>query len=185
MVIKEVSIIIKSEAREREKKHEPRFRSPSPPHHQDPPPLLPSPLPPPPPLLLHSLRRNPHPHRRRPPYPDDRDGPGNGTRDAIVTVKSGRDDDGEEGHEAKVADAHHEHIKVMRLRGSLDPPSSQQGTTDAWKQWGLSGFVQRSVFFKLIVKLNVWEKDRVHYFLSTMPYTKMRSCESNRMVRLR
>ncbi|CAN6879961.1 unnamed protein product [Brassica oleracea] len=44
-------------------------------------------------------------------YPDDRDGPGNGTRDAIVTVKSGRDDDGEEGHEAKVADAHHEHIK--------------------------------------------------------------------------
>ncbi|KAF8051262.1 hypothetical protein N665_1756s0003 [Sinapis alba] len=47
-------------------------------------------------------------------YPDDRDGPapGNGAREAIVTVKSGRDDDDEdEEHEAKIASAHHEHIK--------------------------------------------------------------------------
>ncbi|KAF2589601.1 hypothetical protein F2Q70_00039744 [Brassica cretica] len=48
-------------------------------------------------------------------FPDDRDGcpaasaPG-GTKEAIVTVKSGRD---EEEHEAKIAaaSAHHEHIK--------------------------------------------------------------------------
>ncbi|KAG2245365.1 hypothetical protein Bca4012_022987 [Brassica carinata] len=58
-------------------------------------------------------------------YPDDRDGPaapggegggGGGTREAIVTVKAGRDDDGEddEAHEAKIAaaSAHsHEHVK--------------------------------------------------------------------------
>ncbi|KAL0698302.1 hypothetical protein Bca4012_054424 [Brassica carinata] len=49
-------------------------------------------------------------------YPDDRDGgpaaPG-GTKEAIVTVKSGsRDDDDDEEHEAKVAvDSAHEHIK--------------------------------------------------------------------------
>ncbi|KAJ0250949.1 hypothetical protein HA466_0133610 [Hirschfeldia incana] len=53
-------------------------------------------------------------------YPDDRDGgdatPG-GTKEAIVTVKSGRDDDDEEEdgeeHVAKTAagSAHHEHIK--------------------------------------------------------------------------
>ncbi|CAN7081806.1 unnamed protein product [Brassica oleracea var. botrytis] len=44
-------------------------------------------------------------------YPDDRDGPappGNGTRDAIVTVKSGRDDDDQD---ADASSAHHEHIK--------------------------------------------------------------------------
>lgn len=41
-------------------------------------------------------------------YPDDPAAPGKGTREAIVTVKSGRDDDDEDG----VGDgAHHEHIK--------------------------------------------------------------------------
>ena len=55
-------------------------------------------------------------------FPDDRDAcpaasaPGGGTKDAIVTVKSGRDDDEED--EAKIAadSAHHEHIK-----GIYDP----------------------------------------------------------------
>ncbi|CAH8317917.1 unnamed protein product [Eruca vesicaria subsp. sativa] len=55
-------------------------------------------------------------------YPDDRDGTPNalsggdgGTKEAIVTVKAGRDDDGEddEAHEAKIAaaSAHHQHVK--------------------------------------------------------------------------
>ncbi|KAH0902454.1 hypothetical protein HID58_041957, partial [Brassica napus] len=77
-----------------------------------PPPLPPPPLPPPPPEPAVKSES---------PYPDDRDGPaapgevGGGTREAIVTVKAGRDDDGEddEAHEAKIAaaSAHHEHVK--------------------------------------------------------------------------
>uniref|UniRef100_M4D1Q7 UspA domain-containing protein n=1 Tax=Brassica campestris TaxID=3711 RepID=M4D1Q7_BRACM len=54
-------------------------------------------------------------------FPDDRDAcpaPG-GTKDAIVTVKSGRDDDEED--EAKIAadSAHHEHIKAITT-GTID-----------------------------------------------------------------
>ncbi|KAJ0263201.1 Universal stress protein PHOS34 [Hirschfeldia incana] len=46
-------------------------------------------------------------------YPDGFTAHGNGTREAIVTVKSVRDDDDDDGeeHEAKIPAAHHEHIK--------------------------------------------------------------------------